>query len=139
MSGTDTAINTLVRQSYTYLSFVMEMARLYSRNPSKVICEKKAALLDPNMTECCDGYNDPRLVLRYPITTEDRTAISQSDAATSDSLALRDLTTLSVGALYSSATNDSLVLRDSASWPPLLEEGALAAVRNHSSACIASA
>ena len=51
-------------------------------------------VLDQSKTSYCNDANDCCLILRYPTTSDDRTVIKQSDAATNDSLVLRDSTSL---------------------------------------------
>ena len=99
-SRTDMAEDTLILQSHASSRSVKELVRWYSQNSVTPTCAEKTAVLDTDMTECCDGYSDHCSVLRYPAMSDSRTAISQIDADTDELLA------------QSTVTDDSLALRD---------------------------
>ena len=88
------AEDVLIIRSHTSPTSVEELVRLFDQHTVKITTEKNAATLDTKRTECRNDTSDCCLVLRYPTTSNDRTAVSQSDAATNDSLVLRDSASL---------------------------------------------
>ena len=89
------AEDVLIIRSHTSPTSVEELVRLFDQHAVRNTTENAAIPLDETRTECCNDTSDCCLVLRYPTTSIDRTAVSQSDAATNDSLVLRDSSSLS--------------------------------------------